>query len=358
MTVNHVFFCHNLITLYKSIAFSKIQGIENNSCYVYMDYNAKIADELLSALSSNSKIAFCHYPYDNNEKIPYYHWKKYVKSILFRLNQMVESTPIYIHVYLDMWAFMPSLIENIKTKYGNLAHIYMHEEGYAMYAKCQSYRATHYYLKSFLYYIFGLSTYGLTTFAHGNHPNIERIYCSNPDKAFEIGKRKGVEILYEGVLFSKNNLKQFLNLCSVDDVKLTNVLGSYEYIFLSQPVYDVIGNDVYKKFVDELFYRLSGAKILIKLHPRDTFNYSDYINNNIKILEGIPNLLPFECLFPYVSNSTILTFNSSCCANINPIRPSVYMYRLLKNESYNSICERVKYDSNIVKIADSFEDFI
>ena len=354
--MKHIFICHNLVTLYKSNAFSKANNIEEVSFYIYLDYNAKIDVELSSSLFTQDRYIYAHYPYNRTAKLPYWYWKRYVKSIEKVIKKITDSEQLYLHIYLDMWAFMPTIIDNVKKMYGDSVHLYMHEEGYAMYAPPKEYTAAHYKIKRIIYTFLRLSTYGLTTYAHGNHPAIERIYCSDPERALKAGKKAGVKVNYEGDLFTRENTEAFLRLCGVNVLELRGLFDTYNFIFLSQPVYDIVGYDKYETFIKNLFNYLSDYKILIKLHPRDTFNYEQFLNEDIQLLNGIPNLLPFECLYPCVSNSRILTFNSSCCGNIEPTKKSIYMYRLFCDDEYNKICERVQYDYTKVVIANSYDE--
>ena len=354
---NNIFVCHNLITLYKSIAFSTNNDFIESQ-YVYIDYNAKLTKEMTIAFSKSKRIVVAHYPYSNKEKMPFFHWKKYVDSINELIDARYDNSDFYLHIYLDMWAFMPTLIESVKEKYKDNVHIIMHEEGYAMYAKNEYYRASSFFAKSVLYRLFGLSTYGLTTFSHGNHPAIETIYCTNPEKAKLAGKKDNVLILYEGDLFTKEYSESFLSLCDIDAREISDLIDKYDFIFLSQPIYDIIGIQEYESFIRELFDHLYGKKTVIKLHPRDTFDYISFINDDVNILNNQLNIIPFECLYPCIINTRVITFNSSCCANINSTKPCFYMYKLVQNDELTKLCERVKYDPEKVMIVEDFDEML
>lgn len=122
----------------------------------------------------------------------------------------------------------------------------------------------------------------LSTFNLGNNEQCKEIYLTeeNISPVLE-GKRVVINSLQELWDSSSEQKKQFI--LSVFDVHQDDIqlLNSRKIMFLTQPFVDdgVLTEQEYVQLLDLILSNYDENQLILKLHPRDNFNYSQYYPN-------------------------------------------------------------------------------
>lgn len=113
----------------------------------------------------------------------------------------------------------------------------------------------------------------------GGNPQCEMIFLTEPNKSPLLDNRhvdtKSLSELWNDASVEK---KQFiLDVFGLHDEDIA-LLNSKSICFLSQPFVDdsVLSVDEYKDLLEQIFQKYDNSQIIIKTHPRDTFDYKKY----------------------------------------------------------------------------------
>lgn len=113
----------------------------------------------------------------------------------------------------------------------------------------------------------------------GDNPQCEMIFLTEPNKSPLLENRridtKPLSVLWNEASVEK---KQFiLEVFGLQDEDIA-LLNSKSICFLSQPFVDdsVLSVDEYKDLLEQIFQKYDNSQIVIKTHPRDTFDYKKY----------------------------------------------------------------------------------
>ena len=342
MKYNNIFVCHNLTTVYK--AFQFIKDMAEDSCLVlYLDYSVKIPKDILDSLpirtiesGSNSG-----------------NWlKRTLNTAVYKsktckiINENTNHNSA-LYVFLDNVLLMTSIIESYKKKHKS-STIYLIEEGAGLYTKkdaSKPYRDRGIGIKKLIYTIIGLSTYSIERKKQGENPLVDCIVCSDINKYKRTGKLHNQTLIEFKEEYSKEKCLEIITMLPDCYRELVNKLKKYNYIFISEPIYDIVGKSIGKELLEKIMRCLGNhGTVLYKAHPRDTEDYSFLCSNSVQLLPDELKQIPFEWLSPFFSDSQMVTFHSSVVLNIKTNHKPIMLYKLLENEYISSIVENSDYN--------------
>ena len=113
----------------------------------------------------------------------------------------------------------------------------------------------------------------------GNNTQCSKIYLTEENES-PLLKGKNVEIVSLKKLWNESEYdkKQFiLNLFNISP-KDIDLLNSYSIYFFSNPIVvdNILSKNEYFEILNKIFSKYDQSKMIIKTHPRDTFNYQKY----------------------------------------------------------------------------------
>lgn len=264
------------------------------------------------------------------------------------VNQLLDSfdTEFVICLFKDNELLEATVIENAMSKFGYRCHIWLIEEGTGLYASTMI-KPRFPFVKRFINHHFGLSNYGLKAIPQGMHPFLEKIICTKPELFKRKVNRENLEIEKMQEVFTDDLNDYFVRLILQNKEK-----KNYDYVFLTQPFrdlkldYDYLLNK-HKKYLPLIFEILSNyGRVLIKLHPREHFDYKQYTNEKIDIVEGVENNIPFECLMSYYGNPQMISMYSSTSINIKSSKRSIFLGKLFDFPDMETLFPNEFYEEN------------
>ena len=260
--------------------------------------------------------------------------------IVFRDNEIQEAT----------------MIEKAYRKYPQKIRIWVMEEGSGIYAmKRVSGRFLNF--KRMIYLLFGVSTYSLHAVPQGMNDKVEKIICSHPELLKEKYKNKGIELEKMIPVFTQELSEYITN----------SVLGKqinypkYDYVFLTQPFTDFPSEyddllAIHQKLLPQIFDILKkNGNTIIKLHPRESYDYSIY--TGISLSKQEEKQIPFECLMQLYGNPQMISMFSSTSVTIQTEKPSIYLSKLFNIPGTDHLYAAEYYIKNNIIICDSLEQF-
>lgn len=353
--MKYVVFCYNTPTLCRTIKYTNSIWKKENTSIIYSDLVSnipqKIVDDYKITVVKTDKL-------DKKRGL-----ELIVKSCIVtnkiwdvidsKINELQED--ITLVVFRDNEIQESTIISRIKSKYSKI-NITLIEEGSGIYAlnrvepryKC---------IKAFIYKIFGIGNYSLKNNPQGTNENLDKIICTKPSSILQkVDKRVNVEKLIPIFTYDLNDyiIKAYMGE--------TKQLEKYDYVFLTQPLTDFMG--VYERLKKEndlllpkIFNILSRkGKVIIKLHPRDTYDYSNYLDDNISISTSKEAEIPFECLLQYYGNPQMISYFSSASVTINTDKPSIYIYKLFDFPNMDDMYEKNHLAENNIIVCESVEN--
>lgn len=251
-------------------------------------------------------------------------WKK--------LRRLLKDTDedFTLVVFRDNEAPEATLIEKAARHFPKRFHLWIMEEGVGLYRTDRN-PVRSVWVKKLLYRMLGISTYALKNVSQGEHPRIEKVICQHPDWATEKFRDKQIQQQLD-VFVPEFNLRFAEYVLGA----LSREEGGYDYVFLTTPIAQCVNFTEeyakrYAQFLDEMVsYATAGGKLLIKCHPRDTYDYSKYQNMpNVKVCSALENQVPFECLHAYYGLPQMISIGSSVSLKDTGGKPTIFVHNLL-----------------------------
>ena len=356
--MEYIVFCYNMLTLTRSIYYADNVWGKDITHIFYSDVFSKLpanikADYSITVISKDGL---------DKERgvkaiIDSCLWTKELCKYIYRLAVNYEN--ITLVIFRDNELQEASLIEFLKQRCKCNIHVCLFEEGAGLYAKSKT--PTRYrLLKKIVYGIFGLSRYSLLDRTQGLNENVDIVVCNKPEEYME--KRcDDKEIIVKRMrdVFTKK-LSEYITK-SITGKPIS--YRKFDYVFLTQPFsmfrdeIDLL-NETYEAFLPRVFSILSRkGDVLIKLHPREEYDYSKFINEHISISTEEEKAVPFECLLTNYGYPQMISMYSSVSFNISTEKPSIFLFRIFRIPNSDSLfTESDLFDNNIV-VCDSFEEF-
>jgi len=355
--VKYIAFTYNIFTLAHILSYTDNSYGRENVSIVYSD----IASMLPEVIRNDYKIHFV----PSNDILS----KRRINAIIcacnlsLRIWKVVDkilssnSEETTLIVFRDNEIEEASFIEKAIKKYGEKVHVWVMEEGNGIYAKEKN-PIRYLKIKQILYKLSGVSSYSLQNKTQGLHPSVEKIICSKP---YVIREKLSLDIELET---KKDVFTRELNEYLIKSVCGQQVKSKhYKYVFLTQPFENFRGEhdeliESYKKLLPLIFKILSErGRVIIKLHPRETLDYSLYLNDQIDICTDEEKILPFQCLMQYYDYPQMISMFSSACAGIDNTYPSIYMYKIFNIHGIERLFSEEYYKTNHIIACSDIEEF-
>lgn len=328
--MKYIFFTYNLLTLCRAIRYTDSKYGKSNVKIVYSDFVSKLPVNLqrdydikyIESHTLNNGLRGIKLII-NSSIITNKIWKTLdiylsescsdVALILFRDNELQETT----------W------INRAVKKYGSRVHIWLMEEGAGLYAS-QRVEIRYKNLKRMVYAFMGVSCESLQNYTQGMNPKVEKVICTKPIEFL----RKRSDLLI--------NVEQMIDIFvpKFNDYIIGLVLGDntnckkYDFVFLTQPFHDFRNQyeellETHKNLLPQVFDILrKKGKTVIKLHPREQYDYKQFTGNGVELPSGPEQQLPFECLMQLYGNPQMISMFSSVSINIQVEKPSIFLGEL------------------------------
>lgn len=344
--MKYIVFAYNIYTLAHAIYYS--EKVWGNDCtriiysdiatqipeVIINDYNIKYipANNVLLKKGIACSLSAC----------------KLTNSIWLILKQMIDCSQdeITLVVFRDNEVEEATLIDRCAREYGNRIQYWLISEGNGIYAISKE-RLRYKTIKKIIYKCFGVSLYSLENLPQGLNRNINRILCQKPDL---IKDKVGDQVQLEKV---KNVFDNELN-----DYLVSTFSGikkqTYRYVYLTQP-FDFATDEQLQTL--QMIFKAMCAKgnVLVKLHPRDQRDYSQFAMDKLDILSSNAKFLPFECLINYFGYPQIVSMFSSACVGNYYGKPNIYVYKLFGLKEINHIFDDEFYKENHIINCDNLE---
>ncbi|MCR0326674.1 hypothetical protein MKA58_04625 [[Clostridium] innocuum] len=355
--MKYIFFTYNLLTLCRAVQYSNIKYGQFNTKIIYSDFVSKIPSKLQQdydieyieskSLNNGTKgLALILKTCAVTRKI----WNKInelilksndsVTLILFRDNEVQELT----------W------INKAYKKYGDDIHFWLMEEGAGLYA-IERVPIRYKVIKKIIYTVMRVSKDSLKNLNQGMNKKIEKVICAKPDE-FK-NKRDDIQIEKMINVFDSDFNNYFVSAVAGE----LNIIRKYDYVFLTQPLHDFKGDYDnlllrYNVLLPKIFTILNRrGTTAIKMHPRDTYDYSIYRSENIEILDKSIQQIPFECLMQVCGNPQMISMFSSCSINNQTNKQSIYLGELFEIPLISELFDEKFYVKNNITSCKTIKEF-
>lgn len=259
--------------------------------------------------------------------------------VVFRDNAIQEATVI-------------TRIKRIKPS----ASIILIEEGAGIYAT--SGLAPRYKLiKTIIYRLYGIDSYSLSGSAQGMNKYIDRIICAHPEsltqKVSPNVKIEQIIPIFTQVL-NEYIIRAHLGRATAEQL--------YNYVFLTQPISDFRRNydellASHQLLLPKVFEILSAlGNTIIKLHPRENYDYTQFVGEHVAISSKEESVLPFECLMQYYGNPQMISMFSSTSMTIKSPKPSLYLYKIFSIPGVEGVLGKDLLDKNNIIACVTLDD--
>lgn len=359
--MKYVVFSYNMLTLCRSLRYIDEVWGKENSTIIYADLVSPVPDAIkndydvvtidtdsLEATKRGFSLIFGSCRCANKA------WKildrivadanDEVTLVVFRDNQPQEAT----------------LIERFHKKYSDKGKIILIEEGSMIYAK-KRVPIRYQMIKKIIYSLYGVSLYSLLPVPHGDHKYISKIICVNPDlykKRNSLNRDVDVEKMINIFVESFNNY-------IIESVtgKKCEEFPKFDYVYLTQPYTDY--REEYEKIMDisnDLLPKIFGilnehGRTIIKPHPRESMDYSVYVNENVELVSEKEQFLPFECLMQLYGNPQQISMCSSVSISNKSDKQSIYTFRMFDIPNDESCYHENYFSDNNIVVCDNLTDF-
>ena len=358
--MQYIFFTYNLLTLCRAIRYTDLMYGKDNTTIIYSDF----VSELPTKLQQDYSIEYVDSHSLNNginglqlvmqtSNITNQIWKVIQRHISTNSNDKVV-----LIVFRDNEIQETTWISRLAKKMGGKAQIWLMEEGAGLYA---AKRAPIRYssIKRLIYTIKEVSRESLQNYTQGMNPKINKVICTNPDEFRK--KRNDLSVDVEKMI--DVFVPEFNNYL-IDSIDVGNITKSkYDFVFLTQPFHDFKNRyDELLKTHDELLLQIfdilsKKGKTVIKLHPREQYDYAKFQGQGVDLPGGVEQQLPFECLMQLYGNPQMISMFSSTCINVKIDKPSIYLGELFNFPVAKELFDVEFYKKNNIFSCKTLEEF-
>ena len=354
----YIVFCYNMLTLTRSIYYAdNVWGRKHTHIY-YSDVFSKLPPKIkkdysISVISRDGL--------DKERGV-----RAIIDSCLWTrdLCEQIEKTTsnyddITLVIFRDNELQEASLIDHLKHRCKCSIQICLFEEGAGLYAKSKAptrYRS----IKRVIYSIFRLSKYSLLDRTQGLNENVNVVICNKPEEY--LAKRtndNGIIVEKMENVFTQE-LSEYITESIIENTVSTR---KYDFVFLTQPFTNFRDdieslNETYEVLLPKIFSILSQrGEVLIKLHPREEYNYSKFANEHIFVSTEQEKSVPFECLMTNYGYPQMVSMFSSVSFNISTTKPSIFLYKLFRIPHSASLFNEDDLAERNIIVCHSIEEF-
>lgn len=252
-----------------------------------------------------------------------------------------------------------TIIEKAKKNLRQRVSVILIEEGCGIYNDA-SHKVRYQKLWFLLYRVFGISQYCTKGLPQGVNPLVDEVICENTESFVKKQKKycSQAKVTQQEAVFNCETNQKLLQLFCPE--VLDNLPKKIDFVFLTMPWSDIqtqISVNQYKTFLTKLFEKLGRyGKVLVKLHPRDKFDYSEYTSKNVILCPQLDKL-PFELLYFCLDMPTLVAISSSCCTCAKE-KISYYLYKALFSNAKNTDISNDYCITNNIKMCSTIDELI
>lgn len=356
--MRYIFFCYNILTLCRAIKYAKdVYGL-NNSSIVYSNFVSDIPKRIVDDF---------HVRYIESDllNIKFKGLKLHIKSVIVTNkiwktinDELSESEDNVLIVFRDNEVQESTFISRANKLTNKKVEIWLMEEGSGLYAFKRT-EVRYRNLKKLIYTFAGCSLESLAgNFTQGLNPHIKKVICTNP-KEF-LTKRNNIVVERMIGIFTPEFNNYLLEISG--ELKIRSSI-KYDYVFLTQPFHDFRDNydclaEAHEILLPIVFDILrKKGKTVIKLHPREQYDYSKLCGNGVDMPDGFIQQLPFECLMQTFGNPQMISMFSSTSINIKTNKPSIFLGQLFEIPGAESLFDDEFYKANNIILCKTMDEF-
>ena len=358
--MKYIIYAFNYLTLSKTLRYIDDRWLRENSLILYTNsvspFPHRIKEKFNSKVIDFNDIEYADVPIVRKNSLAVNcFWE-----VLIEFSK--EDEEVNLVIYRDNQIIECSLIDRFHKKYQN-GKIILMEEGSGLYLldyyidyTPNAIDVIRRQLTKLKYKLYGLTPSSSPGKPFGYNPYINRVVGSKVNGLRERYKGTGIIVEQQIDVFTPEFSRTFVE--NVIDHEIVPV--EYDYVFLTQPVIELIGGtekeiiDIYESFLLWFFGHIGkGKRLIIKPHPRDDYDYSKYTNEKVALCDKEMNKLPYECLSVFWKYPREVTFCSSACINSKSNRTGVYMYKLLKNNLVGDTVDKQYVNDNCIFVCES-----
>lgn len=357
--MKYVIFVYNMSTLCRAIQYIDSQWGKENSTILYADLVSEIPsvimkDYEISTINTNSLDTRCKGMslLIGSCCSAISAWKK-LDSIIKTTNELITFV-----VFRDNEIQEATMIKKATKKYSDKIRIWLIEEGSGIYA-VKRIPPRYLIIKTITHLFFGASTYSLKSIPQGMNENIEKIICTHPELLRDKFKNSNV-IIEKMIPVFTHELSKYITESILGEC---GVYTKYDYVFLTQPITDFPKDYesllvTHQELLPQVFDILSkNGSTIIKLHPRENYDYSVFIGEEISLSKQEEKQIPFECLMQLYGNPQMISMFSSTSMTISTDKPSIYLCELFKIPGTDHLYSSDHYSNNNIIICNTLEGF-
>lgn len=358
--MKYIFFTYNLLTLSRAIRYTDEFYGKENTLIIFSDFASNLPNKIkndynvkfVSSDSLNNGIRGLKLIYKTcmiTNKI----WKIIDNAIL------KANDPVSLILFRDNEVQEITWINRTSKKYGNKVNFCLMEEGAGLYAKTKP-NIKYKIIKKIIYLFFGIFTESVENCTQGMNKKVTKIICTKPD-AFRKKRNESELVLEQMIDIFVPSFNEYMVKAVIG--KKTKV-KKYDYVFLTQPFHDFRSEyemllQRYTELLPVVFSELSkNGNTVIKLHPREQYDYSIYTDDHVDLPNELEQQLPFECLMKLYGNPQMISMFSSASINISTTKPSLYIGEWFGIPGAKDLFDEEFYIKNNIKRCSSYNEFV
>lgn len=356
--MRYIFFCYNTLTLCRSIKYAKdVYGLDN-SVIVYSNFVADIPKRIMD----NFQVKYIE---SGLLTVKMTGLKLHVQSVIVTNkiwkainNEFSEDEDNILIVFRDNEVQETTFISRALKLHDKKVEAWLMEEGAGLYA-LNKVSVRYRNIKKIIYTIAGCSLESLAdNFTQGSNTHISKVICTKPSEYLIKRNNVAAEQMIDVFTPEFNSyLIGYLGKLKESDI------SQYDYVFLTQPFYDF--RDNYDRILEKhdtllpLIFDIlrKRGKTVIKLHPREQYDYSKFCENRVDMPDSFIQQLPFECLMQTFGNPQMISMFSSACINIETDKPSIFLGQLFEIPGAESLFDDDFYKANNIIPCKTIEEF-
>jgi hypothetical protein len=283
----------------------------------------------------------------------------YCKKVYYEARRRIpKNEKSILIVFKDNEPAEDATINWIAKERSGQCRVILIEEGFSLYRIGRGRKEKNGIIKFIISRVLNMPITAMYLFYQGMHANIDEIKCSAPEHFKNLKPHARMEVVKERYIYTSEFSKHYCSLLLNGRMDLITKYDDCDFIFLTQALIEngIVEKNKYLRSLAEILQVLSRhGTVLIKAHPREKTDYSDFISDRVKICSSQLNILPFQALYAILGRPRIITFYSSGITIEGMTMPPMFTYKLLDNEKINTVMDDVLTTTSNVVVCESLD---
>ena len=356
--MKYIAICYNYLTLARVLKYTNTEWKKENTYIIFINLLFDLPMSIVSDYSIQTiecvpqSAKLTGFSLLNENCIEANKTWTYIDDIISNSNSNFT-----IVVFKDNEAIECSVIERAKHKFSSRIKVMLFEEGTGLYAN-NVVPVRFSLVKKIFYKLKKVSSYCVDSHSQGENPLVDVVVCTKPS-LFLKKKQANFRIEEMKQIFT-HEINQYLIKSVLGDVNSTSKV---DFVFLTQPFKDwkeeyMKLEETHNVMLPKIFEILKNhGTTVIKLHPREHYDYSKFKAANISVASEMENLLPFECLMELYGNPQLISMFSSTAINIKTSKKSIYLGKLFDFPIMDKLFSSDFYHNNNIVMCETIEMF-